>query len=136
MKLPIIKRLKKKIMGKYVGISIFPIVFLYGKYFESKTTINHETIHFKQQLEMLVIPFYLVYGFFFLLNFFKGFFKKDGGWNTSYYRIPFEQEAYDNEENLDYLKSRKPYAWIKYVGDNKIYSKQYLKLQEMLKKKR
>jgi hypothetical protein len=33
----------------------------------------------------------------------------------SYYRIPFEKEAYSNENNPDYLKTRKPFSWFKYI---------------------
>ena len=52
------------------GISIFPIVVLREKHKDPKTAVRfvksatthrHETIHFRQQLEMLVIPFYVWY---------------------------------------------------------------------------
>ena len=32
----------------------------------------------------------------------------------AYYSIPFEMEAYDNDENLEYLDKRKFMAWWKY----------------------
>lgn len=33
----------------------------------------------------------------------------------AYRNISFEQEAYSNELDDDYLKSRKPFAWIQYI---------------------
>ena len=53
-------------------------------------------IHAQQQKELLIVGFYLVYIFEWV---FKG-----------YDNISFEKEANDNQENLDYLKSRKHYA--------------------------
>ncbi len=29
--------------------------------------------------------------------------------------IPFEQEAYENDCNMDYNKTRSTYAWLKYI---------------------
>ena len=51
------------------GISLFPFVILREKYQNGdkfwvergKRTINHESIHFQQQLELLIIPFYIIY---------------------------------------------------------------------------
>jgi hypothetical protein len=63
--------------------------------------VQHEQIHWKQQIEMLVIPFYIWYGIETLLR--------------GYNKISFEQEAYKNENNTNYLKIRKHYAWIKYL---------------------
>lgn len=58
--------------------------------------LNHEKIHSKQQLELLIIPFYIIY---LIEAIFKG-----------YYCISFEKEAYANQDNLDYLKTRKWYS--------------------------
>jgi hypothetical protein len=98
------------------GISIFPFVVLRETYLQDNKfwtkrrakTINHETIHFQQQLEMLVIPFYLVYFLEYLIRFLISF---DG--HKAYRGISFEQEAYNNEHNLEYLKTRKRYNWLR-----------------------
>ena len=98
------------------GISIFPFVVLREAYLQDSKfwtkrrskTINHETIHFQQQLEMLVIPFYLVYFLEYLIRFLISF---DG--HKAYRGISFEQEAYNNEHNLEYLKTRKRYNWLR-----------------------
>jgi hypothetical protein len=33
----------------------------------------------------------------------------------AYRSISFEQEAYKNQHNLNYLDSRKSFAWMKYI---------------------
>ena len=89
------------------AITIFP--FIISKEQMSETVLNHETIHIHQQKELLVIGFYLHYLFYYLVGYVK---YKDK--QMAYYMIPFEQEAYENDQNLDYLKDRRPYSWRKY----------------------
>lgn len=94
------------------GISIFPFIILKKKYkntYMGNLMINHETIHFQQQLELLVIPFYILY----VLNFFYNFITGD---KEPYRNIVFEKEAYDNENNLEYLKTRKMYNWTNLIN--------------------
>lgn len=61
---------------------------------------NHEAIHSAQWKELLYIfyiPAYIL------------------GWifaGCNYKKNVFEKEAYENEDNLDYLKTRKFWAWI------------------------
>lgn len=43
--------------------------------------------------------------------------SKDGQHKT-YRDVSFEEEAYNNEKNLDYLKARKYYSWWKYIKPN------------------
>lgn len=73
--------------------------------------INHEKIHFRQQLELLILPFYLLYLLHYLLNRLK---YKDH--HQAYLHICFELEAYTNDQNLNYLHKRKPYSWIHFVN--------------------
>ena len=73
------------------------------------TTKRHETIHFQQQLELLFVFQWILYGVFWLHGYIK---YRDP--RLAYYRNPFEQEAYANEENSSYLESRKRYSWIGY----------------------
>ena len=72
---------------------------------------RHETIHWKQQLECLFIGQWVLYAFGWLVLFFR--FKFDG--RLAYYRLPFEMEAYDNDENVGYLINRPKFAWVKYI---------------------
>jgi hypothetical protein len=119
MKLPIIKysdKLLKVITrsNSVNGITIWPYIILKEKYLNNdyyksklKILINHESIHIKQQQELLVIPFYIWYFTeWFIRLFFKG---------NAYRNISFEKEAYDNQANLDYLKTRKFYSFLKYI---------------------
>ena len=84
------------------GLTLYPFVFVSDSFAANDVVlINHERIHLRQQLELLVIPFYIWY----LLAFAFGRIKF-GNWYDSYRNICFEKEAYSNENNLDYLKSR------------------------------
>lgn len=95
----------------YVGLSVWPFIILKHDALKADSVlINHEKIHLKQQLELLVLPFYLLYLIEWLfrslicLSFYRG-----------YQSISFEQEAYANEHNLDYPNERKPFSFIKYL---------------------
>ena len=101
------------------GITLFPFIILREKYRDgsdwwkakAKKIINHEEIHIKQQAEMLIIPFYILYAFFYLWNIFKYKFNI----KKAYYQIPFEQEAFNNESDYNYLTNRKLYSWVKHI---------------------
>jgi len=98
----------------YTGLTIYPFVFL--KYHRLKTDtalINHERIHLRQQLELLILPFYIVYVVEFLIRLLQ--YKS---WKRAYRNISFERESYLNEANLDYLKSRKTWAFVNYISAN------------------
>lgn len=91
------------------GMAIFPFIFVNDKkLLNNKVLINHEKIHIKQQIEMLIVFFYLWYGLEYVVKFFTT--AKD-----VYRDLSFEREAYENERNLDYLKNRKAYAWFKKI---------------------
>lgn len=86
----------------YIGITIFPFVILKTKNLKQDLVlINHEKIHLRQQIELLVIPFFIIYVFEFLIRLIQ--YRK---WNLAYRNISFEREAYGNEKDLNYLKSR------------------------------
>lgn len=89
------------------AITIFPFIISREKM--SERVLNHETIHIHQQRELLVIPFYILYAFYYLVAIIKYKNKQQ-----AYYMIPFEQEAYENDDNFDYLKTRKWFAWRRY----------------------
>ena len=76
----------------------------------SEKTITHETIHFLQQVEMLFVFQWILYGLFYVI----GRFTK-GSWKAAYYGNPFEVEAYANDLDPDYLEERKFWAWTGYV---------------------
>ena len=73
-------------------------------------TINHERIHIRQQAELLVLPFYVLYAGFWLFNKIKGQSNSE-----AYMNIPFEKEAYENQKDWAYVLNRKRFAWKNYV---------------------
>ncbi|WP_431137186.1 hypothetical protein [Psychroserpens mesophilus] len=86
----------------YVGITCFPFIFLRDRCLKADSNlVNHEKIHLRQQLELLIVPFYFWYvvEFFIRLLIYKN-------WKKAYLNISFEREAYANQEDLNYLKSR------------------------------
>lgn len=91
----------------YKAINLFGILFARKGSNIDDVTINHESIHTEQMKEMLYIFFYIWY----IIEWIIRLFKK----GNAYRNISFEQEAYDNENNLDYLKTRKHYGWFKYL---------------------
>ena len=91
------------------GLALFPFIFTKTKAV-SKTLINHELIHHRQQIELLIFPFYILY----LINYLVGLVKYKNS-NQAYMNICFEKEAYQNDQNLDYLKKRDFWAFMKYI---------------------
>lgn len=100
----------EKISGKLKikGIALWPVIIITEPL---KKLINHEKIHIKQQQELLVIPFYLLYGLFWLI----GMIKYKGDAAATYFNNPFEKEAFANEEDYEYINKRRLYSWINYI---------------------
>ena len=99
---------------KINGITLFPFIFL--KKQEDKTNavlINHEKIHLRQQLELLVIFFYLWY----VIEYYYWYFKLNDSY-LAYKYISFEREAFAMEDDLDYLSHRKLWSFWKYLSWN------------------
>ena len=90
------------------AISLGLFVFCRGEM--SEQTKNHETIHFRQWVELLFIGFAVLYPFFWIIELIR---CRNGA--QAYRRNPFEQEAYDNDKDLDYLLDRKHFAWARYI---------------------
>ena len=95
----------------YVGLTLWPFIIVKEPiYKEDSVLINHEKIHLKQQLEMLIIHFYLWYlcewvvRSILYLNTYR-----------AYQNISFEREAYAYEKDLGYPDRRKPYHFLKFV---------------------
>ncbi|KLT64670.1 hypothetical protein [Pedobacter sp. BMA] len=91
------------------GMAIFPFILLKSKRYKAdKEIINHERIHLRQQLELLILPFYLLYLINYLINLIR--FKDH---DLAYRNIIFEKEAYQNDSNLNYLKKGNWFGWLK-----------------------
>jgi len=88
----------------YLACAVFPFILARKDEGElDRYSVNHERIHLHQQAELLVIGFYLVYLFEWLFRLIT-----DG--RKAYRNISFEREAYQYQNDLDYLKRRKPFA--------------------------
>jgi hypothetical protein len=89
------------ILGKGISaLAFYPFIFIAPDTEITEELINHEQIHLRQQIELLIIPFYIWY----LIELYT----------KGYMNISFEKEAYANEDNLKYLKTRKLFAFFKY----------------------
>ena len=103
------------------AITLFFLVFSRGEMDE--TTKRHETFHFQQMLETLVVGLILLY----LFDWIWGLVKYRKDWegqkstrgreytsaaNKAYHHIRAEQEAYSNELDTNYPQTRKRWRWM------------------------
>lgn len=96
----------------FAAITLFPFIFVREEYEPAEwRTINHESIHLRQQLEMLIIPFFLWYVIEWIVRLIQ---YKDV--KEAYRNISFEREAYDNEWDVEYLDfDRNAFDFLKYL---------------------
>ena len=111
-------------LSRISPITIYAISFgiwVFCRAVLTKTTRRHETIHFQQQLELLFILQWILYGLFWLVGLIV---HRDA--TMAYYANPFEQEAYTNEKRPTYLKKRELYSWRHYsiYAYNRVNGKQ------------
>jgi hypothetical protein len=102
---------KYLIPKNYSAIALFPFIVIKDGFDKKNSVlINHEKIHLRQQVELLILPFYLLY----ILDYFIKIIRyKDK--NKAYRNIVFEREAYAHEKNSTYLDSRSFWGWMKYL---------------------
>lgn len=92
------------------ALSFGPFIFCRGVL--STRLRIHETIHWRQQLELLFVAQWALY----LLMWLVMLIKYKGNGRAAYRNIAFESEAFENDVDPFYLETRKPYSWIKYLG--------------------
>lgn len=117
----LVTRLGKMISlgDKAMAITFWPLLIVRPSTKDNRELIRHETIHILQQIELLIIGAHLLYLFEYLYaRLFKGFDKRQ-----AYYYTATEQEAHRNAMNENYLKTRKPYAVLKYIKNKKHLSR-------------
>lgn len=96
----------------YIAMAFFPFVFLNSRDLKKdRTLLNHERIHLRQQLELLLVIFYLWYGIEFLVRWYQYKNRK-----LAYRQISFEREAYANEHRPDYIEQRQAWQFMDYVS--------------------
>jgi len=93
------------------AVTLWPLLFIHYDVKFTLTDERHEEIHGRQQLECLIVLFYLLYGLFYLIGLVCYRSHK-----MAYRNIPFESEAYMNERKPTYLEKRRLFAWVKYIG--------------------
>ncbi|GER57996.1 hypothetical protein [Patiriisocius marinus] len=95
----------------YNGVTVWPFVLMRHKALKDNLVfMNHEKIHLRQQIELLVLPFYIWY----LLEFIVRLFQYKN-WDLAYRNISFEREAYANEKDLNYIKKRPFWVFRNYL---------------------
>lgn len=101
----------KYVFGRrFVGVAVWPFIIIkYRKLKDDTIFMNHERIHLRQQLELLILPFYILYMIEFLFRLLQ---YRDR--YTAYRNISFEREAYENEKNINYIKERRFWAFGNY----------------------
>ncbi len=93
------------------GMALFPFILVQKeKSRYDEVMIQHEIIHLRQQLELLVLPFYFFYLANYLYN--RTIYSNH---HEAYLNIVFEREAYANDAFPDYLLRRKLFSWIRYL---------------------
>lgn len=100
----------------YRGMTLYPFVIiknLFDK--ENRVLVNHEKIHIRQQLELLILPFFILYFLEYLVRLLQYNNKSE-----AYRNISFEREAYGNENNLEYLSQRKFWSFCRYLKSKEI----------------
>ena len=96
---------------KVHAFSFGPWIFCRGVF--STRLRQHETIHFRQQVECLFLIQWALY-----LCWWFGLLFKYRDARAAYRNIPFEREAYAHDIDPHYLETRKPFAWVKYICDD------------------
>jgi hypothetical protein len=91
----------------YSAIMLFGFLFTRDKRKITERTIRHESIHARQMWELLVVGFYVWYFIEWAIRLFmKG---------NAYRNISFEREAYANEDDKAYLKTRRIFSFSIYI---------------------
>jgi hypothetical protein len=97
---------KLLLRGGYRAITLWPFVFLADRSLNGNSRLmRHERIHLRQQAELAVILFYIIYVYDYLMGRIKGL-----DHDRAYRNIRFEREAFQNENDPGYLMSRKTWA--------------------------
>ena len=102
----------KFILAKHFdGVVLWPFIVVRRKELKKNSRfMNHERIHLRQQLELLIIFFFVWYFFEYFIRLIK---YRDS--YKAYSKICFEREAYVNEGKPAYLTQRPFWNFRKYL---------------------
>ena len=129
------KIIQNKWINKFIpfpnfrAINLFGVLFVRGARPLTNVTLNHESIHSAQIAEVMIasVPFALL--LWLLTNVWLGillFIASYYLWyviewlvrlpfGNAYRNISFEKEAYANDRNMNYNKTRKLFSFLKYL---------------------
>jgi hypothetical protein len=85
----------------FTAINLFGVIFARKNAKLSDRLLRHEAIHTAQMKERFYIFFYLLYFFEWVVLMLRYLNLK-----RAYHAVSFEREAYENENNENYLKER------------------------------
>jgi hypothetical protein len=106
---------RSKYLKNYSGMCLWPFLLVaHNNRLKDKVFMNHEHIHAAQQKELLLLFFYLWYVADYLIQLLKY-----NDHSRAYRNIVFEKEAYAMECDLEYLKRRKLFSFLKFYKNNK-----------------
>lgn len=94
----------------FSALTLWPFIFVRKGANVTDTTMRHEAIHAKQQMEMFVVFFLLWYAVEWLIRW--AYYRNR---ITAYKNISFEREAYAQQSSMCYHIYRKPFAWVEYL---------------------
>jgi hypothetical protein len=95
----------------YRGMTLFPFVIVKQREeVLDDVFVNHEKIHLRQQLELVIVFFYVFYFIEYLYRLAQYRNSK-----IAYRSISFEKEAFENEKDLSYLQRRPFWRFLNYV---------------------
>lgn len=92
----------------FAAINLCGLIFVRRGYEFTEADLRHEQIHTRQMLELLIVPFYLIYIIEWLLRWIQTRHAL-----RAYRSISFEREAYTHQSDPHYLSHRRCYAWLR-----------------------
>lgn len=95
----------------YIAITIGPFILTRNRRRITPTVVRHESIHWEQEKELLVVGFYLLY----LIEFVARLIAVRN-WKLAYRALSFEREAYAHQSERTYLEYRRHYAMWKRIN--------------------
>lgn len=121
----------------FTAMTVWPFVFVRKEYVNElkrrgmwDTIMNHERIHGEQQVEMGAVGIFVAallvavgcgwwavaaVPMFFWWYVGEFVVRKIFGHGDAYRKIGFEREAYNNEDDLEYLTDRRPFEWVRWI---------------------
>lgn len=99
----------------YIAMNLFGIIFARKKLADKplayrEKTIRHKQIHTRQYIELAFIFFLVWYALEYIVKLLCTF-----SFDRAYRSVSLEQEAYNRQEDEQYIDNRKCYSWFKYV---------------------